>query len=313
MFKITSRRRWWYLLSLVILLPGVVALLTGGLKPGMDFTGGSLIHLRFNQPVQQQLIQDIAAESGYPGSTAQLTDLNGVLLRIDTIDSDQKSLLVNALFEHAGPGQELSFSSIGPVVGSELTRAAVVAVAVASILILAYITWAFRRMERPAVLGLAAIGALVHDAIFLLGLFALLGHLAGVQIDALFVTAVLTVIGFSVNDTIVVFDRIRENRQHHLALPETQRPTFEDTVNLSVNQSLTRSLNTSLTALIVLFALIVLGGPTTRLFVAALAAGFMVGTYSSLFNAACIVVSWDQSDGSRLWKSIGRLTRLGQN
>ena len=313
MFEITSRRPWWYLLSLAVLLPGIVALLTGGLKPGIDFTGGSLLHLRFDQPIQQQFIQDIAEESGYPRATVQLTDLNGVLLRIETIDSEEKSILVNALFERAGTGQELSFSSIGPVVGSELTRAAIVAVVVASTLILAYITWAFRRMERPVVLGVSAIGALIHDAIFLLGLFALLGHLADVQVDALFVTAVLTVIGFSVNDTIVVFDRIRENRQRHLAMPESERPSFEETVNLSVNQSLTRSLNTSLTALIVLFALIMLGGPTIRLFVTALAAGFLVGTYSSLFNAACVVVSWDQSDGPRLWKSLGRLIRIEQN
>ena len=122
MFEITSRRPWWYLLSLSFLLPGIIALLTGGLKPGIDFTGGSLLHLRFEQPIQQQFIQDIAAESGYPRATVQLTDLNGVLIRIETIDSEKKSILVDALFQRAGTGQELSFSSIGPVVGSELTR-----------------------------------------------------------------------------------------------------------------------------------------------------------------------------------------------
>ena len=188
------------------------------------------------------------------------------------------------------------------MVGAELTRAAAIGVAVASALILLYVMWAFRRMERPVVLGLAAIGALLHDALFLLGVFALLGHALGVQVDALFVTAILTVIGFSVNDTIVVFDRIRENRQRHLRLADAQRPSFEQTVNFSANQSLTRSLNTSLTALLVLLALIVLGGPTIRLFVVALAAGFLIGTYSSIFAASSALVSWDRRDLPRFWE-----------
>ena len=309
MFAITTRRKWWYLLSLALLTPGVIALLTGGLQPGIDFTGGSLIQLRFEQDVTQQTVQLAAANSGYPGATVQLAEDNGVLLRTPPLDLEAKEALVASVFQQAGPGQELSFSTIGPVVGAELTRAAAIAVAVASALILLYVMWAFRRMERPIVLGLAAIGALLHDALFLLGLFAVLGHVAGVQVDALFVTAILTVIGFSVNDTIVVFDRIRENRQRDLSLPEGRRPSFEDTVNFSANQSLTRSLNTSLTALLVLLALIVLGGPTIRLFVVALAAGFLIGTYSSIFAAASALVSWDQADLPRAWQNFrSRLT-----
>ena len=304
MFAITSRRGWWYLLSLALLLPGVVALLTGGLKPGIDFTGGSLIRLRFDQAITQQAVQAAALDGGYPGATVQLTEDNGALVRTPPLEIEAKNALVATIVEQAGPGQELSFSTIGPVVGAELTRAAAIAVAVASVLILLYIMWAFRRMERPVVLGLAAIGALLHDALFLLGLFALLGHVVGVQVDALFVTAILTVIGFSVNDTIVVFDRIRENRQRHLRLADAQRPSFEQTVNFSANQSLTRSLNTSLTALLVLLALIVLGGPTIRLFVVALAAGFMIGTYSSIFAASSALVSWDRRDVPRIWERI---------
>ena len=304
MFAITSRRGWWYLLSLALLLPGVVALLTGGLKPGIDFTGGSLIRLRFDQAITQRAVQAAALDGGYPGATVQLTQDNGALVRTPPLEIEAKNALVATIVERAGPGQELSFSTIGPVVGAELTRAAAIAVAVASVLILLYIMWAFRRMERPVVLGLAAIGALLHDALFLLGLFALLGHVVGVQVDALFVTAILTVIGFSVNDTIVVFDRIRENRQRHLRVADAQRPSFEQTVNFSANQSLTRSLNTSLTALLVLLALIVLGGPTIRLFVIALAAGFMIGTYSSIFAASSALVSWDRRDVPRIWERI---------
>ena len=309
MFAITSRRGWWYLLSLSLLLPGVIALLTGGLKPGIDFTGGSLIQLRFDQTVTQQAVQAAAVERGYPGATVQLTEDRGALVRTPPLEVEAKDALVSAIFDRVGPGQELSFSTIGPVVGAELTRAAAIGVAVASALILLYVMWAFRRMERPVVLGLAAIGALLHDALFLLGVFALLGHAIDVQVDALFVTAILTVIGFSVNDTIVVFDRIRENRQRHLRLPDAQRPNFEQTVNFSANQSLTRSLNTSLTALLVLLALIVLGGPTIRLFVVALAAGFMIGTYSSIFAASSALVSWDRRDLPRIWERFrSRLT-----
>ena len=309
MFAITSRRGWWYLLSLTLLVPGVIALLTGGLKPGIDFTGGSLVQLRFDQAVTQQAVQAVAVDSGYPGATVQLTEDRGALVRTPPLEVEAKDDLVSAIFDRVGAGQELSFSTIGPVVGAELTRAAAIGVAVASVLILLYVMWAFRRMERPVVLGLAAIGALLHDALFLLGLFALLGHVIDVQVDALFVTAILTVIGFSVNDTIVVFDRIRENRQRHLRLPDAQRPDFEQTVNFSANQSLTRSLNTSLTALVVLLALIVLGGPTIRLFVVALAAGFMIGTYSSIFAASSALVSWDRRDLPRIWERFrSRLT-----
>jgi preprotein translocase subunit SecF len=303
-FAITARRGWWYVLSLVLLAPGIVALLTGGLKPGIDFTGGALLHVRFEQPVTQHRLQSVISDAGYNNTTVQLTEDNSALVRVTQLDIVQKDELLEALFSGISPGQELSFSSIGPVVGSEMTRAALLAVVIASALILIYIIWAFRRMEHPAVLGLAAICALLHDALFLLGLFAVLGHVIDVQVDALFVTAILTVIGFSVNDTIVVFDRIRENREQHRKLPDSSRPSFETTVNMSINQSLTRSLNTSLTAMVVLFALIVLGGPTIRLFAVALAAGFAIGTYSSLFNASCLVVSWAQSDGIVVWRRI---------
>ena len=303
-FPITARRGWWYTLSFAFLLPGLLALLTGGLKPGIDFTGGALLHVRFEEPVTQQRIQSIVSDAGYNNATIQLTEENGALVRVRQLDIEQKESILKALFSGVSPGQELSFSSIGPIVGSEMTRSALVAVVIASALVLLYVIWAFRRMERSAVLGCAAIVALLHDALFLLGLFALLGHFAQVQVDALFVTAILTVIGFSVNDTIVVFDRIRENREQHRKLPEPSRPSFETTVNLSINQSLIRSLNTSLTAMAVLFALVVLGGPTIRLFAIALGVGFAIGTYSSLFNASCLVVSWDQSDGPVLWRRV---------
>ena len=143
----------------------------------------------------------------------------------------------------------------------------------------------------------------------MLGLFAILGRVLDIQVDALVVTAVLTVIGFSVNDTIVVFDRIRENRRQQTSLSEGSRPSLIDTINFSVNQSLTRSLNTSFTALLVLLALLVIGGPTIRTFVLALTAGFAIGTYSSVFNAACVLASWESGDLRRIWRRLRSVRR----
>ncbi len=306
MFDIVGRRRWWYLFSSILLIPGIVALLSGGLRPGIDFTGGSLLQVRFEEPVAQGTIRDAVQRSGYAEAVVQTTEQGDALIRLRSIGIEQRDALLDNLFGAVGPGRELGFSSIGPVVGAELTRAALIAVIVASALILLYITWAFRRTEHPVRFGIAAIVALVHDALFVLGVYAVLGHVLDVQIDALFITALLTVIGFSVNDTIVVFDRIRENRRRQLSASESAQASFAATVNYSVNQSLTRSINTSLTALLVLLALLVLGGDTIRLFVLALAIGFAIGTYSSLFNAACLVVSWDQNDLGRLWRRVRR-------
>jgi len=300
-FDIIGRRAWWYLLSTCLIVPGVIGLLTGGLSAGIDFTGGSLLQMRFAQAATQDGVDRAVRALGYDEAVVQTTQEGAVLIRLRALEPEQKTALVNGLVERLGAGEELGFSAIGPVVGAELTRGAIVAVAAASALILLYITWAFRRMEHPVRYGAAAVIALVHDSLFLLGLFALLGRFGGVQIDALFVTAVLTVIGFSVNDTIVVFDRIRENRRAQVVLPEATRPSYVATVNYSVNQSLTRSINTSLTAIFVLLALLLLGGATLRDFVLALTVGFIVGTYSSVFNAACLVVSWEQGDLPRAW------------
>ena len=305
MFNIVGRRGWWFALSTILVVPGIVALAMGGLRLGIDFTGGSLLQVRFDQPVEQADVLATLEAQGFDESLVQTTTEGSVLIRLRDISIEEKDALLDALNVHGGV-EELGFSSIGPVVGAELTRGAIVAVAVASALILIYITFAFRRMEHPVRYGAAAVVALVHDSLFLLGLFALLGPTFGVQVDALFVTAVLTVIGFSVNDTIVVFDRIRENRRAQQHLPEDVRPSYSETVNYSVNQVLTRSVNTGLAAVFVLLALVLMGGPTLRDFVLALAVGFIVGTYSSVFNAACVVVAWDKGDLPRLWRRLRR-------
>ncbi len=303
-FEIVGRRGWWYLVSAIVLIPGVIALLTGGIKPGIDFTGGSLLQVRFDEPPAQETVRDAAVALGFPEAVVQTSIEGDTLIRARDLDIEEKDTLLEGLAGRVGDLEELGFSSIGPVVGEELTRAAIIAVVVASVLILLYTTWAFRHMDHPVLYGAAAVAALGHDALLIVGVFAVLGHILELQIDALFVTAVLTVIGFSVNDTIVVFDRVRENRRRHLSIPEARRPGIAATVNFSLNQSLTRSLNTSFTALLVLLSLILIGGPTIRIFVIALAVGFAAGTYSSIFNAACLVVSWELNDAGRLWRRM---------
>ena len=304
MFNIVGRRGWWYLVSTILLVPGLAALLTGGLKPGIDFTGGTLLQVRLAAGTTQENVTAAARAAGFAEAVVQMAGESDALLRTRDIDIDEKADLMAALAESTGPVEELGFSAIGPVVGEELTRAAIIAVAVASGLILLFVTWAFRGMQHSVRYGVAAIVALLHDALFVIGVFAILGHALNVQIDALFVTALLTVIGFSVNDSIVVFDRIRETSRGYVHLDEHERPDVADTINYSANQSLTRSLNTSFTALLVLLALLLLGGPTVREFVLALSLGFAIGTYSSLFNAACVVVSWEERDLGRLWRRL---------
>jgi len=190
-----------------------------------------------------------------------------------------------------------SFETIGPVIGSEITANAVKAVIVAAILIVLYISWSFRKVPKPASsfrFGICAIIALLHDALVLIGLFSLLGHFFHVEVDSLFVTAVLTVIGFSVHDTIVVFDRIREN-----LLKSGSGVAFEQIVNDSIVQTLSRSLNTSLTAILVLLSLLLFGGESIRWFVVALLIGIISGTYSSIFNAAPLLVVWQDWERRR--------------
>ena len=216
MFNIVGRRGWWYLVSTILLVPGLVALLTGGLKPGIDFTGGTLLQVRLAAGTTQENVTAAARAAGFAEAVVQMAGESDALLRTRDIDIDEKADLMAALAESTGPVEELGFSAIGPVVGEELTRAAIIAVAVASGLILLFVTWAFRGMQHSVRYGVAAIVALLHDALFVIGVFAILGHALNVQIDALFVTALLTVIGFSVNDSIVVFDRIRETSRGYV-------------------------------------------------------------------------------------------------
>ncbi len=289
---IIGKKNLYFALSLIVVTPGLIALLLFGLNLSIDFTGGSRLTISFPQKVEKttsEKIKNTLTKENLKVSTVE-TSGNSLLIRTSPMDQKQNVKFVNTLSKEFKGAKETQFETIGPTIGAETTANAIKAVIFASILIILYITWSFRKVPKPASslrFGVSAIIALIHDVLVVLGIFAILGHFFGVEVDSLFVTALLTVIGFSVHDTIVVFDRIRENlRRSHDSFPQI--------VNDSILQTLGRSLNTSLTVLLVLFALLLFGGETIKWFVVALLIGVASGTYSSIFNAAPILVVWQE-------------------
>jgi len=302
MFNIVEKRQWYFLLSALIIIPGLVAMIYSIIMFGapvplsIDFTGGTLLEVRFDQEIQPAEVRQALAESGYPGSTVTTTGERTVLIRTKPMDPADKTQVIDALRGGFGPVEELRFESVGPAVGAEVTRTAAIAVAVAALFILAFIIFAFRKVPNAFRYGGCAIAAMVHDILVTVGLFSIAGLILGWEADALFLTAILTVIGFSVQDTIVVFDRIREN------IPKRRGENFETIVNRSLLETVHRSLATQLNAIFVLIALLLFGGATTQQFVAVLLVGLLSGTYSSIFNATPLLVVWE----TRKWSGQPR-------
>ncbi|MFA5107238.1 MAG: protein translocase subunit SecF [Patescibacteria group bacterium] len=294
MYRIIQKKYWWFVLSGLILVPGIVFLSLGGLKPNIDFTGGTIWQLNF--PANRPNTQDLQAklkELGLPTESIQPSGDQGMTIRSQTIDNEKRAALLDGLNQSYGNVQEESFESVGPTIGKELQSRAVQAVIFVMLGIIIYITIAFRKISKTTiipswVMGVAAVIALVHDMIVILGVYAFLGYFYQVEVGALFITALLTILGFSVHDTIVVFDRIRENMLHGAA------NNFEETINQAINQTLARSLNTSLTTLFVLTALYFFGGDSIRWFVFAMIVGIIAGTYSSIFVASPLLVVWQK-------------------
>ncbi len=275
--------KWIYFgISFLVLIPGAFSLIRYGLRLSIDFTGGTLLEISNVQyPISN--IQDIAKKQDLELSSVQASQDDTYLLRFKKLDKDQNEKFKSALGKDV---IEKRYESVGPIVGAEMTKKALLAVVLASLAIITYIAWSFRQVPKPYSswkFGLAAVAALLHDVLVVVGIFSLLK----VEIDALFVTAVLTVIGFSVHDTIVVFDRVREN------LPKMYNKPFSEIVDFSLTETLVRSLNTSLTVILTLTALLLFGGETIRWFVVALLVGIVSGTYSSIFNAAPLLVLWE--------------------
>lgn len=350
MFDIIGKRRWFYLLSALITIPGLLVILATpltngavGLKFSIDYTGGTLWEIRFaDRGVTPAQVRAVLAAEGYPDSTVAGTSDGYLLIRTEPIGlftpppaatptpaatpspagtataSPEASptaspspspsptpaptappevptegdlgRLATALQGELGEIESVRRqTTVGPVISAELIQQALVLIAVGSLGILAWVTLRFRDFK----MGVTAIAALVHDVVVVVGIFAVLGTVAGVQVDALFVTAMLTVIGFSVHDTIVVYDRIRENRARHAGEP------FPLVVNHSVLQTLGRSINTSATVVMTLLALLLFGGEAIRYFVLALLIGIVSGTYSSIFNASALLVTWHEWEARR--------------
>jgi len=294
MYTIVEKRHWYFLLSALVITPGLVAMIYSIIMFGspvplsIDFTGGTLLELRFEQDVPTSEVRQVFEDNGFPGSTVQTTtDGQTILVRTKPMSPETKSEIVAGLSGEYGVVDELRFETVGPAVGAEVTRAAAIAVAVAAVFILAFIIFAFRKVPKAFRYGLCAIAAMLHDILVTVGLFSLAGLLLGWEADALFLTAILTVIGFSVQDTIVVFDRIREN------IPKRRGEAYETVVNRSLLETIHRSLATQLNAIFVLIALLIFGGATMKQFVAVLLVGLLSGTYSSIFNAVPLLVVWE--------------------
>lgn len=290
---IIGRRYWYFLLSVILILPGVIALAAWGLPLAIDFTGGSLLEVRFEmgQRPDTEAVVNLYEEHGIGDALAQRVGDQDISVRSSTIDENLQSQLVQEMGErYNSEVTVLRFETVGPSIGSEVAERASGAVGLATIGMLAYITLAFRGVDHAFRYGLAAVLAMLHDVALVVGAAAILGHFFGWEVDALFLTAVLTVIGYSVLDSIVVFDRIRENEGIY------RRLSYERLVNHSVIQTVDRSLNTQLTVAFTLLALLLLGGVTTRHFVAYLLIGILSGTYSSIFFASPLLVVWQNKE-----------------
>jgi preprotein translocase subunit SecF len=358
MFDLVGKRYLFFLISLIIIIPGVISLFLFGLKLGIDFTGGTYWEVvPQNADVNTNEVAQLLKDNGQSDVAVQKATLivgnvttPTLVMRMPNISPDEKDALTKVLVDHGiisgteqtvsvastapvtatttatatatttattapsvatttvtriAPGDEIQFNTVGPTIGSEVASRAILSVLAASLGILAYLWYAFRRVPNAIRYGVCAVIALLHDVLVVVGIFSILGELFGIEIDALFITAMLTVIGFSVHDTIVVFDRIREN------LLKRRFDTFDKVVNYSLVQTLTRSINTSLTVIFTLSALFLFGGVSIRDFVLALLIGIVSGTYSSIFNASMMLVVWENKEW-RNWFGRGKATDTAQ-
>jgi preprotein translocase subunit SecF len=291
-------RKISYFISGSLVLLSIVAFVVWGLKPAIDFTGGALLEVEYQgqrpdaDQGQRPDAEDVrvrVSALGLGNILVQPIGEQGMLLRLRDITEQEHQILLQALVDEESSLVEKRFDSIGPIIGKELTQKAWKAILAVIAMIILFIAWAFRKVSKPVSswkYGLVAIAALVHDIVVPVGVFSVLGHFWHVEVDVLFVTALLTILGFSIHDTIVVFDRVRENLKRGVG------SNFEDEVSISLRQVRGRSVKTSLAILLVLIALFAFGGATTKYFSLTLVLGIILGTYSSLFLASPLLVTW---------------------
>lgn len=273
----------YFIISGIVIVPGLISLVLWGLKPAIDFTGGTVWELKFSKNVAVTEVKKYFDDS----KTGELVSIstvkpNDLSLKLKPLTEERKTAIAKDLNSKFGTVADVSFETVGALLGSELLTKTAAAIILAAFLIMAYIVYRFH----DRLFGVAAIAAMLHDTLVILGVFSILGHFFGIQVDTLYVTAVLTILSFSTHDTVVVYDRIRELTR---VMPGKSLPEL---VNTALNETSVRSLNNSLTIIFMLLALVLLGGDTIRVFAIALLVGTISGTYSSMFTASPILVIW---------------------
>ncbi len=286
MINIIGKRRLFFIITAVVVMICVISLAVFGLKIGVEFSSGSMITVGFEQSVENADISKALADLGYSNAIIQRVGEEDFILRLPEIDQQAKTALEEGLAAVLGNLEVKEFDSVSPMVASETTRDAAIAVIIASVGILLYIAWAFRRMPNPFRYGICAVIALIHDALVAIGVFSILGAIFNWEINLMFITGILAVIGYSVNNTVVVFDRIREN------LTREGRIDFETVVNNAMVETLSRSLNTSITTLFVVLTLLIFIGASIQNIAVVRLIGIIAGTYSSLCIAPALLVEW---------------------
>lgn len=282
MINFLKYKYFYFILSAIVIVPGVLSLIFFGLRPSIDFTGGTVWEVKFTKPISNTQINGYFSSQNNNDFGSAVATPNSVIMKFKPLTDDQKNTLQQGLETKFGPLTTARFETVGPLLGQELINKTLVAVVLAALLIMAYVIYQFH----DRLFGVSAIVAMIHDTLVILGIFSLLGHFFGVEVDTLYVTAVLTILSFSTHDTVVVYDRIRE-----LAAAFPSKP-LPEVVNLALNQTVVRSLNNSLTIIFMLLALVLLGGASVHTFAVALLVGTISGAYSSMFTASPILVIW---------------------
>jgi preprotein translocase subunit SecF len=310
---VVSKRGWYFLISTLILVPGLISMiaapgwitLDSGLKAGIDFSSGSVMNVSFRQPVEEDHVRERMDELGHPEALIQKIGGDNFFIRTEILEEavgdglSEREIIERDLEMFLGMERDrVEFDTVSPIVAQETVKTAFYALIAASVFIMLFVWYAFRRVPKAHRYGVSAILALVHDLFIILGVFSILGRVINLEVNSMFIVGLLIVAGYSVNDTIVVFDRIRENVSRH---PDRDLAPM---VNLSIMESMGRSLNTSTTTLVVLLAMLFIGGASIRELLLVLAIGAVVGSYSSIFIASQFLVMWDRGE-------IGRFFRRG--
>jgi preprotein translocase subunit SecF len=308
---IVGKRGWYFLISALVIVPGLVSMimspgwitLDSGLKAGIDFSSGSVMNVSFRQPVEEKHIRERLDELGHSEALIQRIGGTNFFIRTEVLEEaigdglSEREVIERDLEKFLGMERDrVEFDTVSPIVAQETVRTAFYALAAASVFILFFVWYAFRRVPKAHRYGVSALLALAHDLLIILGIFSILGRAINLEVNSMFIVGLLIVAGYSVNDTIVVFDRIRENVTRH---PDRD---LAGTVNLSIMESMARSLNTSITTLVVLLSMLFIGGTSIRELLLVLAIGAVAGTYSSIFIASQYLVMWDRGEIGRFFR-----------